>query len=489
LEKLIVLQNDPNALKLAKIADLLGVGCELVSEIPREPSCMILPGPYSDKFQEDILQAEHTVLVYNAGLSETFAAQLRPFRHASNRIRIGNARRDVTSSLSGLSFQTAVTETVFSSFQGFEPLVFMDEHPIFLARGRLFLLAADRVLDIDMEGKEGCEPYREHFTELLPFVMFIKTVLKERCWRLPEQYACIIVDDPLLRRRHGFIDIPVFVEWLRANSLAATFAFIPWNHDRSRAAIAELFNRNSDRLSICVHGCDHTEAEFAIADAAHLDAMARTAMTRMAAHEREHAIRHDRIMIFPQGKFTRYALVALQRNGYMAAVNTSLFPTNDFWNPTVRELLDLALVIPHGVPLFNRRYPVDLFDFACDIFFEKPVLIVQHHRDFRSGFESLQSFIRDLDRIKPGMKWLPLGALLAQSIWHRAESNGTVRTRKLVREGQEGTWAEVEYSPKARAKIALKRYLSEFRDNHIDRSKLMTFVVKAIRKESDGQGS
>lgn len=486
MDKLTLLQDDPNARKICKIADLLGVGCQLVSEIPLQPSCLVLPGSRYHKYQGALTKAHHYVLVYDAGASAALAAQLKPIRHVSTRIRVGGAKRDVTSTLSGLSVQVNARGTVFSSSQGFEPLVFMDEYPLFLARERLFLLAADGVLDIDMEATGESEPCREHFAELLPYVMFVKAVFKKRCWHLPEQFACIIIDDPLLKRRHGFIDVPVFIEWLSANRLAATFAFIPWNHDRSLAAIAELFKRNSDRLSICVHGCDHTSGEFATADEARLEAIAGTAMTRMAAHERKYGLRHDRVMIFPQGKFTWAALAALRRSGYTAAVNTSLFPTNESRNPKVRELIDKALVTPSGVPVFKRRYPSDVFDFACDILFEKPVLIVQHHRDFRDGFGPLQSFIEELDRVKPGIKWLPLGTLLAQSTWHRIDGSGAVQTRRLVLEQCEGPRAEMRYSPMGRLKIASRRYLSEFRDNHIDRSRMMTLIAKAIRKEIGG---
>ncbi len=487
LNKLTLLQDDPNARKLCGIADLLGVAYELVREIPLQPSCLVLPGSCYDRHPDAVTKADHFVLVYDAGSSAALSAQLKPFRRASTRIRVGEARRDVTSPLSGLTFQAKAKGTVFSSFHGFEPLAFMDEYPLFLARERLFLLAADDVLDIDMEAARGTEPCREHFAELLPYVMFMKAVFKKRCWHLPDPLACLIIDDPPLKKRHGFIDLPVFIEWLRANRLAATFAFIPWNHDRSLAAVVELFNRNTDRLSICIHGCDHTSGEFAIADAARLEAIAGTAMTRMAEHERKHGLRHDRVMIFPQGKFTRDALVALRRSGFTAAVNTSLFPTDASRNPTVRELVDLALVTPSGVPLFNRRYPIDLFDFACDLLFEKPVLMVQHHRDFRDGFEQLRSFIEDLDRVKPGIKWLPLGTLLARSSWYRIDGSGAVQTRRMVLEGgDEGPWTEMRYSPMVRAKIAVRRYLSEFRDNHIDRSRMMTLIVKALRKDSGG---
>jgi len=482
MEKLILLRDDPNAPKLGRIADLLGVDHELVREIPKHPSCMILPGRHFDEKQAAIKQLPHSVLVYDAGSSRTFSEQLKPYCHPSVTIKVSRARPDVTTILSGLSLRTTTAETVFSSCSDFDPLFTVDNHGVFLSKGRFFLLGSSEVLDIETIAESDCEPCREHFIRLMPFAMFIKWVFKERCWHLPTYYACIIIDDPLLRRRYGFIDFSKFLAWLRANDLAATFAFIPWNHSRSDPITTSMFKANSDRLSICVHGCDHTGGEFGITDAPRLEAKAKTAITRMARHEKKYGLTYDRVMVFPQGKFSKEALTALMRNGYVAAVNTSVFPTDYDSSLKVRDLLELAVVLPYGVPLYRRRYPVELFDVACDIFFEKPVFIVQHHQDFRSGFEILLSFIQRLHEIKPDIKWMPIGTVLAQSFWKKVENNGSLSVRKLAHEVQEGSCVEMDYGLKERARVALRRYLSEFRDNHIDRSRILTSVTKDFQK-------
>ena len=482
MEKLILFRNDPNALILAKLANLLGVRHEIVDEIPKHPFCAIIPGKYFEMIQGGIPEDKNSIMVYEAGASKTICEKFKPVVHSSLKIEVSRVRPDITKTLSGLTFEKIGTETVFSSREDFNPLIFADDIPLFLVKNRFFLLGSSEVLDIDTIGREDYDPYRQYFTEVFPFVMFIKWAFKERSWHSPVHCACIIIDDPLLRRKYGFIDIPQFIKWLQDNNLAATFAFIPWNHNRSEAHIAKMFCNNSDRLSICIHGCDHTGGEFGISDSSRLDALSGMAMARMEKHKNKYALSYDRVMVFPQGKFSEESLRALGRSGYVAAVNTDVFPIDYNGNFTIRDLFNLAINLPFSVPLYRRRYPVNLFDFACDIFFEKPVFIVQHHQDFRNGFDHLLSFIQSLQKIMPDLRWMPLGAALAQSFWQRAENNGTVEVRKLDWQlKQNGLVEKMKYSLKERAGIAFRRYLSEFRDNHVNRSKILTAALKLLR--------
>jgi hypothetical protein len=482
MEKLVLLKDDPNSIKLAKIADLLGVQHAIVRDIPERPSCMILTGRIFDVMNLGSDESPHCILVYDIESSQPLSRELKPFLHRSASLRIGNARPDITSVFSGLTIQSTADQTVFSHSSDFSKIFLADDHPFFLSRGRLFLLASNEVLDIDGIAENGCEPGRKHFADLIPFVMFIKWALKERCWHLPEHCASIIVDDPLLRPRYGFIDFAAFLSWVQKNNLGATFAFIPWNHNRSDPDISSMFRMHPERLSICVHGCDHTAGEFSTSATERLDAIVKTATARMMKHQNTHTLPFDKVMVFPQGKFSKESLQILMRNGYVGAVNTSVFSTNYDGELTVRNLLEMAVTYPSGVPLYRRRQPVDIFDFACDLFFEKPIFIVQHHQDFKGGFSPLLSFIRKIQEIRSDIKWMPVGAVLARSHWERIQNNGDVEVRvptPLTHIGDSNT--EMGYSLKQLASIALRRHLSEFRDNHIHKSRLLSSVVTAIR--------
>jgi hypothetical protein len=139
---------------------------------------------------------------------------------------------------------------------------------------------------------------------------------------LSESLACLIVDDPRIIKRYGFINFSKFIDWLIDEDIAATFAFIPWNYRRTDPSIARLLINNKDRVSIFVHGCDHTKAEFASNDNLYLEGICALARKRMMEHERIYGLPWDNVMVFPQGKFSPEAMNALKSTGYLAAINS-----------------------------------------------------------------------------------------------------------------------------------------------------------------------
>ncbi len=463
--KVSFIASDPNTTKLAVIAELLGVDHELITTIPVQASCIVLRGRDFDAFKADLSRAAHFVLVYDIESSLQLAAELRPFPHSPSKLNVTRTLSLVTGALSGLSIPGRGELIAFREARGYEPLIEADSHSVFMTNGRLFITSATGIPDLNSAAQPGHEPFRELFAELFPFLMFLRHALPDRCWRLAEHCATMVIDDPLLRRRYGCIEFDSFLDELKSNNLAATFAFIPWNRARTDPKVAGVFRNNSDRLSICVHGCDHTGGEFAETDPARLDAMLATALARMRQHEADHRLPFDPIMVFPQGKFSREALDALARTSFTAAVNTSAFPVNYKGDLRMRDLLDLAPAYPTGIPVWRRRYPVDTFDFACDLFLQRPVIIVQHHQDFAAGFTPLLSFIEQLRAIKPDIKWKPLGQVLVSSLWQRVNAAGETATRTMLRNPKDGYAAsQRQYTARDSAAIASRRYLSEFRD-------------------------
>jgi hypothetical protein len=135
-------------------------------------------------------------------------------------------------------------------------------------------------------------------------------------------------------------------------------------------------------------------------------------------------------MVFPQGKFSTSALLALRTTGFLAAVNTTSFPTNGGSEPlTIADFLRPAIAKFHGFPLFQRRYPRRLIDFAFDVFLGRPVLLVQHHQDFRDGYQHLEEFVSGLRKLDPRLAWGALACQLKQSCMVRSQSDGSMEIR------------------------------------------------------------
>src|SRR5258708_3124636 len=138
---------------------------------------------------------------------------------------------------------------------------------------------------------------RKSFAGAVPLVMYLKWSFRGVCWTHPEINACIIIDDPLLRRRYGYLDFREILQLMGKNLFTMTIAFIPWNWRRTDRETVELFHQNRGRLSVCVHGCDHTGGEFATQSAGVLDRKLKTAKSRMTSLFERSGLLHDPVMV------------------------------------------------------------------------------------------------------------------------------------------------------------------------------------------------
>lgn len=389
------------------------------------------------------------LLVYSVGGSPRYGDQFRwltdgavadltppeerqGFRFPASSRRIGGA-------FAGQSFtiKRAAAVSTFdlsnSGHGGIEQVLLADERPMFVRMEggacELFLLSVDQLPDINerLSQSRGVE---EHYHQLIPLLIFLRHCFGERCWHAAESTGRLIIDDPLLVQSYGFLSFAALRNSMRSTGYATSIAFIPWNYWRSsRKNAASIFGQDPN-LSICVHGCDHTNREFDDLNPGSLQWKAGTALRRMERHESRTGLSFDPVMVFPQGKFTSAAVSALRKSGYLAAVNTTCFPTNAEAVPlTIADFLRPAMTRFSGFPLFQRRYPRRLIDSAFDIFLGRPVLLVQHHDDFREGYQALEAFVDGLHKIEPKLTWGPLAVQLMQSCLVRSPSEGSMEVR------------------------------------------------------------
>ena len=155
----------------------------------------------------------------------------------------------------------------------------------------------------------------------------------------------------------------------------------------------------------------------------------------MERHETRTGVAFEPVMVFPQGKFSTPAISALRASGYLAAVNTTCFPSYGEAEPlTIADFLRPAIMKFHGFPIFQRRYPRRLIDFAFDIFLWKPALIVQHHDDFRGGYRPFEEFVAGLHKLEPALSWGPLSEQLMESCMVRSVSERSIEVRFFTRQ-------------------------------------------------------
>jgi hypothetical protein len=282
----------------------------------------------------------------------------------------------------------------------------------------VFLLASSDMLDLSQPTVADELP-RQAYPALLPWIFFAKRALQERCWYNPSPKASLIIDDPLLWPRYGFLSYETLAASMCQHGFDTTVAFIPWNWSRTSNRTRDLFRENVGRLALCVHGCDHTGREFGLTNLHLLQQKVRTATERMNLHQRATGLPWDPVMVFPQGIFSSTSLKALQREGYLAAVNTGL-ANSDCEDPLpTRHYLKLAFDGHGGVPVFQRYYPTDTLPFALDLFLGKQVFIGEHHTYFREGYEVAARFASLLNALTPQLSWASVGETIRHAVQRR----------------------------------------------------------------------
>ena len=405
----------------------------------------------------------------------------------------------------------------------------------------VFLNGCEAPLDIDSPASKT-EDLLDRFLSFAPFLAYLRTTFGRLCWHNPQPAACVIIDDPLLKPRYGFLNFAKLEEAIDRSAFSTTIAFIPWNFRRSNPAVARRFTRGDRRLSLCIHGCDHTGAEFGSTNPEVLRARASRAIRSMEIHQQLTGISHSRVMVFPQGVFSTASLAALEQEGFAAAVNTTVHPVDAPGRISYRDLMDVAAVRFDGVPVFMRHYPGRPARFALDLFLGRPVLIVEHHSFFKNGYDTLEWYASFVNRIAPRIRWTDLDDVCASAYLTRKDSSDNTQIQafagvvRLVNDGDEplrvsvanrwarndiesvswngrpvrcdrgpGAMCQLELSARERGelryhrssshatvpvvhptaadrvRVFVRRRLCEFRDNHVATSAALRPLAKIIR--------
>lgn len=409
----------------------------------------------------------------------------------------------------------------------------------------VFFCASSYIVDIDQPVGPGFYDVKDHFCSVVPLVMFLRLMFPDVAWRPQELGACLIVDDPLLRQRYGACDFAKIRDLMLRHEFTTNIGFIPWNWRRTSSAAGEFFRNESQRYSVSVHGCDHIGAEFGTTSPEVLNDKARLAQSRMQKHEARTGIRHDPVMIFPQGVFSSICPEVLKRNGFLAAANTETVPVDSTSARTkIRDVWDIAIMTYGGFPIFTRRYAFHgLENFAFDLLLGKPCLIVSHHDFFKDGGAGLIELIEKLRSLNCNLQWRPLGDVIRRACRRRISAEGVeevemygnellldnpsgqaiqVRVRKreaqadvvaeIVCDGKPVTWtneadhlvfgeqipprserrfrvvyreqaeaAKMDRSLRFELSVAVRRMLSEFRDDYLSRSHFLATTGAGLK--------
>ena len=272
---------------------------------------------------------------------------------------------------------------------------------------------------------------KKSFCEAVPLTLYLKSTFQDHFPLTHETSACLIVDDPPLKRRYGFLDYREALSLMDVHNFTMTIAFIPWNWRRYDSSTLRLFQSRPERMGIAIHGCDHSTAEFAERSPALLNRLISTSIHRMDLFRKLTSIDADRIMVFPQGEFSPETGRILKLNGFDAVVNTEVAPSKGAPNQTtIADLWSVANIKYGTFPFFSRRYVVQgIENFAFDGLLGKPCLIAAHHDVFRDHGRGLVDFVGRLNSLKWNLVWRPLAEAVHRSLAHVRQADGTIVTR------------------------------------------------------------
>ena len=310
------------------------------------------------------------------------------------------------------------------------PLIAGEDKSAFLKltwNGLLVFVSSERLIDIDADLTTFNFDIRDHFFSAVPLVSYIRWAFPCSSWHAPEASASLIIDDPLLKRTHGFVDFQELLSLMKRHNFSTNVAFIPWNWRRSASEVVRLFRENPEHFSLSVHGCDHTRAEFGSSSQQRLYWKTQQALERMNRHESITGISHDRVMVFPQGIFSEAAMSALKRTDLIASVNNDIISADRHPRAIrISDVWDIA-VMGYTFPLFTRRYPWEgIENFAFDALLGKPAIAVIHHDYCSDHCARLVKFIEQLNALPSAPTWRNLGEVVRRSYRQREVSPGAM---------------------------------------------------------------
>ena len=382
----------------------------------------------------------HSVFLYSNGDPVGLANAVSQLSGATISIRRGAGRvtqwhiadepDGICGAMRDLRIQPLATHLPSSDFfhtdgESLTPLIAGEDKAAFLklnCNGLPVFVSSERLIDIDAELTTFNFDVRDHFFSAVPLVSYIRWAFPQSSWQAPEASACLIIDDPLLKPTHGFVDFQELLSLMKRQNFSTNIAFIPWNWRRSVPEVVRLFRENPEHFSLSVHGCDHTRAEFGSPSQQRLYWKARQALERMNRHQAITGISHDPVMVFPQGVFSEAAMSALKRTNLIASVNNDITSVDPQPRAiTISDVWDIA-VMRYTFPLFTRRYPWEgIENFAFDALLGKPAIAVIHHDYCRDHCARLVNFVQQVNALQCAPTWRNLGDVVRRSCRERGD--------------------------------------------------------------------
>ncbi|MBA2242284.1 MAG: hypothetical protein H0W04_05270 [Chthoniobacterales bacterium] len=223
-------------------------------------------------------------------------------------------------------------------------------------------------------------------------------------------------DDPNLHGSgYGFLDYRTLIEHAAEHNYHAAMATVPFDAWCVSSKAIGLFRTHSARLSLLIHGNNHTQSELAqpYPEKAREQLVAQT-LKRISRLEGRLGSPVPKIMAAPHGACSDLMAKELLRQGYEAACISwgSLRKHNPqkVWPPDFG--LEPAEFLGGGLPVIPRfRVSRDsLADVVLSAFLGQPIIPVGHHQDVAGGLDLLAQVSGMINEFG-GVTWCDMGQI------------------------------------------------------------------------------
>lgn len=241
------------------------------------------------------------------------------------------------------------------------------------------------------------------FLRLLPLINFLRRTVRDVGWQDAPLQTCFIFDDPSLYwPSYGFLDYRRLADLAVRHGLFISVATIPLDTWWVNRTVAATFRSSSPRLSVIMHGNNHTSNEMLVerAGAGHLENAAQ-AMSRIERLE-QHGLAGFKIMEAPHGAISREMMRHLMALGYEAVLCTAGLLVEH--NPGVAWPETLGLdradfLSGGGLPAISRIKMSAYWknEVILAALLRKPFVIAGHHWDAADGFKLLEEISKTIN--------------------------------------------------------------------------------------------
>jgi hypothetical protein len=245
------------------------------------------------------------------------------------------------------------------------------------------------------------------FLSLLPLLLFLRALTDDQHWEQPPLQACFMLDDANLHwPTYGFIDFGEIQQHAGVHNYHVAMAMIPLDAWFVHAPTASLFKQRPDRLSLLIHGNDHTAQELA---RTHTDGersrILRQALGRIGEFERRAGVEVSRTMAPPQGACSGAFLAEMARVGFEAAsISRGSLRRHNSQANWLRTLGMRPCDIIGGLPVFPR-FPLSKSchnSILVAALLQQPIIPMGHHQDLADGLQilaDLSTFVNTLGTV------------------------------------------------------------------------------------------